>query len=256
MDAEWIKSSTAHRVLAHWADARPAWLWSPDGETLLWRNDAARFFHGRVKKRGVKLLPEAVPIRGQIARLIRLGSINRSSLSRIQFLAGDRPISTTCSCTPLTLGDGSTALLIVGVDPIDPELLEAQDFGLVDPLAASLFPPGAEFLLVSDDSQIAGGSRQALERFAPIIESEGLPELADDRAVVELDGEELRLTRFTASPQDAMLLLFEPLSEAPAPARQTIAAVRDEEGVTEAGAEPEIEPDPMVEEPLLPMGLP
>ena len=55
VDAEWIKSPTARRVLAHWADARPAWLWSQDGETLLWRNEAARFFHGKVKKRGVKL---------------------------------------------------------------------------------------------------------------------------------------------------------------------------------------------------------
>ena len=81
MDAEWIKSPTARRILAHWADARPAWLWSQDGETLLWRNEAARFFHGKVKKHGVKLAPEAVPIKGQIARLIRLGSANRLSTS-------------------------------------------------------------------------------------------------------------------------------------------------------------------------------
>ena len=254
MNAEWIKSPTARRVLAHWADARPAWLWSQDGETLLWRNEAARFFHGKVKKHGVKLAPEAVPIRGQIARLIRLGSVGRSSLSRIQFLAGDRPISTTCSCTPLSLADGSTALLIVGVDPIEPELLEAQDFGHVDPLAARLFPAGAEFLLISDDSQIAGGSKRALERFAPIIESEGLPELADESAVTALAGDEVRLTRYSASPHDAMLLLFEATEEAaPLPA---IAAVREDEGIGEAAEEIEAIPAPVVEEPLLPMGLP
>jgi len=252
VDAEWIKSPTARRILAHWADARPAWLWSQDGETLLWRNEAARFFHGKIKKHGVKLAPEAVPIKGQIARLIRLGSAGRSSLSRIQFLAGERPISTTCSCTPLLLDDGSTALLIVGVDAIEPELLDAQDFGQVDPLAVSLFPAGADYLLVSDDSQIAGGSQRALERYAPIIESEGLPELADDSGSVALGEETVKLTRFTASPHDAMLLLFEAAGAGAAP-HETIAAVRAEEG--EAAEEVEAAPEPVIEEPWLPMGL-
>jgi signal transduction histidine kinase len=257
VDAEWIKSPTARRILAHWADARPAWLWSQDGETLLWRNEAARFFRGKVKKHGVKLAPEAVPIKGQIARLIRLGSIGRSSLSRIQFLAGDRPISTTCSCTPLMAADDTTALLIVGVDAIEPELLEAQDFGHVDPLAVSLFPRGTEFLLVSDDSQIVGGSRRALERFAPIIESEGLPELAGESGAAEFNGETVQLTRFTASPQDAMLLLFEVAADAAAADRGAIADIRREEGGADANEDTEtILPEPMVDEPWLPMGLP
>jgi len=257
VDAEWIKSPTARRVLTHWADARPAWLWSQDGETLLWRNEAARFFHGKVKKHGVKLAPEAVPIKGQIARLIRLGSAGRSSLSRIQFLAGDRPISTTCSCTPLLLGDGATALLIVGVDAIEPELLEAQDFGHVDPLAVSLFPEGTEFLLVSDDSQIAGGSSRALERYAPIIESEGLPELAGDSGMAELAGEQVQLTRFTASPHDAMLLLFEAAGDAAPASHETIAEIRREEGGADTREDSEaVLPEPVNEEPLLPMGLP
>ena len=254
MDAEWIKSPTARRVLVHWADARPAWLWSQDGETLLWRNEAARFFHGKVKKHGVKLAPEAVPIKGQIARLIRLGSTNRSSLSRIQFLAGDRPISTTCSCTPLLLADGSTALLIVGVDAIEPELLEAQDFGHVDPLAVSLFPAGAEYLLVSDDSQIVGGSRIAIERYAPIIESEGLPESAGESGAAQLASEAVQLTRFTASPQDAMLLLFEGVpGEVSGPS--SIEEVRREDGAGDAD-EMTHAPEPVVDEPWLPMGLP
>ncbi len=256
MDAEWIKSPTARRILAHWADARPAWLWSQDGETLLWRNEAARFFHGKVKKHGVKLAPEAVPIRGQIARLIRLGSANRSSLSRIQFLAGDRPISTTCSCTPLTLSDGSTALLIVGVDAIEPELLEAQDFGHVDPLAVNLFPEGSGYLLVSDDGLIAGGSHDALERYAPIIESEGLPGLAGDSGPAQLGDETVQLTRFTASPHDALLLLFEG-DETKAPTeRPSIADIRAEEGVAQPADELQSVPEPVAEEPLLPMGLP
>lgn len=256
MDAEWIKSPTARRILAHWADARPAWLWSQDGETLLWRNEAARFFHGKVKKHGVKLAPEAVPIKGQIARLIRLGSANRSSLSRIQFLAGDRPISTTCSCTPLALADDSTALLIVGVDAIQPELLEAQDFDHVDPLAASLFPKGAGYLLVSDDGQIVGGSKLALERYAPIIESEGLPEESGDSAAARLGDETVQLTRFTASPHDALLLLFESTEQQEPSEHPSIASVRAEEGADDTVDELVSSPPPVIDEPLLPLGLP
>jgi hypothetical protein len=179
VNAEWIKSPTGRLVLAHWADARPAWLWSQDGETLLWRNDAARYFHGRAKKHGVKLAPDAVPIKGQIARLIRLGSMNRPSLSRIQFLAGEKPVSTTCTCTPLRLDD-DLAMLIVGVDPIDPELLDARNLAQVDALTSGLLPPGAEHLLISEDGQITAGSPRALETYGPIIESEGLPIEADN----------------------------------------------------------------------------
>ncbi|WP_055048182.1 sensor histidine kinase [Devosia sp. A16] len=254
MQAEWIKSPTARLVLVHWADARPAWLWSQDGETLLWRNDAARYFHGKIKKHGLKLAPEAVPIKGQIARLIRLGSMGRASLSRIQFLAGERPISTTCTCTPLELAGGDTGLLIVGVDPIEPELLEAHDPLRVDAVTAGLLPEGAEFLLVSEDGQIAGGSRHALEHYGPIIESEGLP--AEGADAIELAGQPLQLTRFKASPHDAMLLLFEPRSGTPAAAPQ-IADIRADEGIVALeDAFPLPAPGVPEPEPLLPMGLP
>ncbi|WP_423068861.1 histidine kinase dimerization/phospho-acceptor domain-containing protein [Devosia sp. CN2-171] len=240
-------------MLLHWADARPAWLWSQDGETLLWRNDAARFFHGRIKKHGVKLAPDAVPIKGQIARLIRLGSMGRPSLSRIQFLAGERPISTTCTCTPLELGDGAIGLLIVGVDPIEPELLEARDHAV--PPATDLFPRGSEILVVNEDGQITDGTRHALEHYAPLIESDGLPEAADGGRV-ELAGESLRLSRFTASPHDAMLLLFEPsAAEDAQPAARSIAEIRADEGEAASDDAP-TESAEALDEPMLPLGLP
>lgn len=239
--SEWIKSPTARRVLLHWADARPAWLWSASGETLLWRNASARFFHGKAKKHGIKLAPEAEPIKGQISRLIRLGSVGRSSLSRIQFLAGDRPISTTCAVTPLELEDGEIGLLIVGVDPIEPELLEAQR---LNGITERLLPAGSDYLLIDDDGQIAGGTERALLRYAPHLESEGLPDLHDEGAApAEIDGEMLTVTRFKASPRDAMLLLFE---SADAP-QASIEEIREEEGMYRE------EP---ADEPLLPMGLP
>jgi hypothetical protein len=139
VDAEWIKSPTARRILMHWADSRPAWLWSQDGATLLWRNAAARYFNSKIKKSGLRVSPDPVPIRGQVARLIRLGTVGRSRLSRVQFLAGEKPVATTCSCTPLALPDG-TSLLLVAVDPLPADVLEAAGEIADDASTISLLP--------------------------------------------------------------------------------------------------------------------
>jgi signal transduction histidine kinase/PAS domain-containing protein len=125
MNESWTTSPNAPDVLRHEDDARPAWLWSADGQRLIWSNKAAGLFLARLKKHGLKLADPAVPIKGQVARIVRLGAIGRSSLARIQFLAGERPISATCMTTPLAWQEGETALLIVAVDAIDPAVLAA-----------------------------------------------------------------------------------------------------------------------------------
>lgn len=127
MDAEWITSPNARRVLQHAADLRPAWLWSQDGQTLIWQNPAAGLFLAKLKKHGLKLAPPAVPIKGQVARNIRLGSPGRTSLARIQFLAGEKPASSTCATTPLVWENGQNVLLIVGVDPIADDIVAAAE---------------------------------------------------------------------------------------------------------------------------------
>lgn len=233
MDADWIKSPTARHVLLHWADSRPTWLWSRDGSRLLWRNDAARFFRGKIKKHGLKLAPDAVPIRGQVARLVRLGSVGRSSLSHIQFLLGDKPVSTTCACTPLTMPDGEIVLLIVAVDPVEAELLEADPHRSSDSITLKLLPKHSDFLVIDDDGQLAGGSPRALEFYAPAIASEGLPSLQPgDTGVVSIGGQPVQVSRFQASPNDATLLVFEaarsePSMEAPEPPEAEVAEDRE-----------------------------
>jgi len=129
MDADWITSPNARRVLQHEDDPRPAWLWSQDGETLIWHNQAATLFMAKIKKHGLKRPALAAPIKGQIARTIRLGSFGRTSLSRMRFLIGEKPASTTCACTPLHWQDGRPVLLVVGVDPIDSAILAAAEAG-------------------------------------------------------------------------------------------------------------------------------
>ena len=242
VNAEWLKSAAARRILVHWADPRPAWLWSGDGKTLVWRNAAAHLFGGKIKKSGLKLMGELEPLKGQMARLIRLGSPGRSSLSRIQFLAGGRPVSTTATVTPLALSDGKLGALIVGVDPIDPELLNAADGA--DSLTVALFPQGAEYLAIAPEGHVTGGSPAALELYAATIESHGLPDA--EQTTMEIAEAAVTLTRLKASPQGDQLLLIE--GEA-----TDIDDIRAEEGIVpETPAD--VPPDAL-EEPLLPMGL-
>ena len=125
MDDRWNILPDARRVLQHDDDSRPAWLWSQDGQVLLWSNPAAALFGAKLKKHGLKRAAPAVPIKGQVARIIRLGSHGRSSLARIQFLAGEKPISATCATTPLQWEEGAPVLLIVGVDAIEGDILAA-----------------------------------------------------------------------------------------------------------------------------------
>lgn len=126
MDELWTTLPNARRVLQHAQDARPAWLWLQDGQKLIWANEAAGLFLAKIKKHGLKRAELAVPIKGQIARIIRLGSPGRTSLARIQFRAGEKPVSATCATTPLLWEGEETALLIVGVDPIADDILAAH----------------------------------------------------------------------------------------------------------------------------------
>jgi signal transduction histidine kinase len=125
MSADWTTSPNARRVLQHADDARPAWLWSQDGQRLIWSNQSATMFLARLKKSGLKLAPLAVPLKGQVGRTIRLGSSGRTSLARIQFTVGEKPASATCATTPLNLEGDDVALLIVGVDPIPADIQAA-----------------------------------------------------------------------------------------------------------------------------------
>lgn len=121
MSGDWTTSDKAADVFSLTLDQRPAWLWSGDGERLVWRNVAAVLFRAKAGPEGVKLSPLPVPIKGQIAHRIRLGAVGRASLSRVRFLAGRKPVSATCLCTPLELG-GVVHLLVADTEAIEAPL--------------------------------------------------------------------------------------------------------------------------------------
>ena len=139
----------------HWADQRPAWLWSPDGSTLLWRNTAARLFNGKLKKhRREARPPRPVPIKGQVARLIRLGCDRPLQPQPRPVPRRRTPVATTCSCTPLALSDGETALLLVGVDPVPADVREGAGELPADAMSEALFPAGQAYRLVGPGTEI------------------------------------------------------------------------------------------------------
>lgn len=193
MNAEWTTSPNARRVLQHAQDARPAWLWSQDGQRLIWSNPAAGLFLAKLKKSGLKCAPLAVPLKGQVARTIRLGSPGRTSLARIQFNAGDKPASATCATTPLMLEGDEAYLLIVSVDPIDPEILAASgasQANVVDDVVSSEPAPASEDAPVSQPENVEGQADHTVEELdAPQTEeSTVVPAVSDNEPEDEVAG--------------------------------------------------------------------
>ncbi len=164
MSSDWIRSDTAKMIVGQMGERRPAWLWTPDGETPLWRNPAARLFMAKHKKHKTRLAKEAVPIKGQVRRLIRLGSFGLPSLARVRFLVGQKPVSATCTCTPLLLENGELGLLIVGVDEIEKSLF--RDLDLPDRQASSLFGDNREHLFFDVKGRVFSGSERALQEWS------------------------------------------------------------------------------------------
>jgi signal transduction histidine kinase len=121
----------------------------------LWRNLAARLFRTKAKKKRVKLLPDPVPLRGQINRLIRLGSHGRASLSRMRFQIGKKPVSTTCSCIPL-VNDDLTGLLVISTDTIDPKLFSGDAYDLA--ASAQMFTPELDYVVIDDGNEVVAGA--------------------------------------------------------------------------------------------------
>ncbi|WP_029041731.1 sensor histidine kinase [Cucumibacter marinus] len=113
-----MNSEAAGEVSAFALDPRPAWLWSGDGETLIWRNAAAWLYRAKEKDGALKPAALPVPIKGQVARLVRIGVNGRGSLSRLRFLAGSKPLAATCLCIPQVL-DGQRVLLIIDTQELD-----------------------------------------------------------------------------------------------------------------------------------------
>lgn len=180
MDEAWTSHPQAERVLALAGDSRPAWLWSGDGARLLWHNHAAALFGAKIKNGTLRRADSPVPVKGQIGRILRLGLTGRPMLSRMQFIAGRKPMSATCLCTPLPLGEDKPCLLVVGADPIAEDILALDPVETAAPGPVVEAEPATEAQDAPDEEDVSPQTLGALvdrlageERlFAPLDEDE------------------------------------------------------------------------------------
>jgi hypothetical protein len=181
MSEAWTSQPEAERVLALATDSRPAWLWSGDGAGPIWHNHAASLFGARIKNDSLRRAESPTPVKGQIGRILRLGLTGRPMLSRMQFIAGRKPLSATCICTPLKLGEDKSGLLVVGADPIDDEVLKLDPIGVeAPPLPAEPDGPAEPEADVAIDDDVTPQSLGDLvdrlagdaRLFAPLAEDE------------------------------------------------------------------------------------
>lgn len=173
MTLDWTSAEQAQTVTRLDDDPRPAWLWPADGVQPVWTNRAADLFGARIKGDELKRLAPAMPVKGQIARILRLGLMGRPTLSRMQFLAGRKPLSATCHCTPLRLGDDKLYLLVVGVDAIADDVLAAAGASAGQPEESAPAEPEIAPVAVEETDEFGAQDE---------IESEGLAALVDKLA--------------------------------------------------------------------------
>lgn len=235
MGAEWTKSPVAPRVLALTEDPRPAWLWAQDGETLLWSNPAAQIFaeHGLPSGGG----DQAVPVRGQISRLLRLGALGISSRSQIQFSIGRHPRSATCTYATMTLPDKQPVLLLIGLDPLpQAQPVETEQASTASEEAEGEDKPGSEAeVAVPGTSLTAEPQAAALQTEAKAHNEEAAAELQPEPVVQAEMSADTVIEEASAQPAAAEdsppVLLAEPQIERDQPpveaAEAPVAAVLD-----------------------------
>jgi PAS domain S-box-containing protein len=113
------------RLALHATSPFPAWLWSADGARVLWANPigAAMFGATTVATINAREFEASHSSAEQVARLaatlIRDGP---SRLERLRGFGGELGRALTCSCSQITLPDGSTAILVVANESAGPAL--------------------------------------------------------------------------------------------------------------------------------------
>lgn len=111
----------------------PAWLWSSDGDRLLWSNAAgARVFAhpdtATAVAHGLKLND---PHRRQIMPLARrITAVNETRLERLRGFGAPLGSLATCACTRLPLG-GTSVLLVIAQPPLRPLSPHERLHGLI-----------------------------------------------------------------------------------------------------------------------------
>src|SRR5262245_19244597 len=97
----------------------PAWLWAEDASRILWANAAGAAMFGAASLGAVRekrFEPRHAAARQVAALAQSLASTGAPRLERLRGLAAGVGRVLTCQCSRLTLGDGTTGILIAAAE--------------------------------------------------------------------------------------------------------------------------------------------
>ncbi len=200
------------------ADPRPAWVFSRDGQSILWANPAggAMFGARRFVDLAGKTVPQSDPFATQLANLARALS-EGGGLARLRLKPGLRAVPLLCQCRPLRTADGQRGILVIALDA------PAQDAKVSD-AAAAVFADDAQSAAASRDADIEEGADapRSNDDSVPATETQSSPAdreppMPVSSAVQDLDAPKpVPLPSFDSDPErfsQALLDESEPQSE-------------------------------------------
>ena len=188
-------------------DTRPAWLWNAEGTELVWGNAASRLFRGKIKKSGIRLKPRSGADPGANSTAHPARDARAAQPCPASVSGGQQTGFGNLHLYPVRLWPGMTGLLAIGVDAIDPELLEeagqaehslGRIFG--DDIAFALFDAGGELLQATGDF-----NAEIVQALADAAKTAAVGE----RMHIETGERTLTPLALKAGPGGALILVFD-----------------------------------------------
>ena len=105
---------TNHKVSKALFNENPAWLWAPEGDRLLWANEAGCRFFGTKSMSDLlsRSFRRISPASIEINRLGKSKNFNKTISRKMKFLRGMKAVSVKAELTHLQLSDGTTGVLV------------------------------------------------------------------------------------------------------------------------------------------------
>ena len=158
------------RLAERATDSAPAWLWTADGQKVLWANPAAvRIFNAsNARELSERAVGPADQHRRQVAQLAqRLPADGATRLERLRGFGAALGMLTTCACSRLKAPGDISAVLVIADEPGGRSMpLENRLAMLIDALddPAAAFSRNGSFVAANHAAQALPGFAAALAR--------------------------------------------------------------------------------------------
>src|SRR5260370_39006885 len=126
--------------------ALPAWLWSTDGNRIVWATAAGAAVFGAPTSAAVgsRRFTRSEPAPAQIARFAATLSPGAAPrLERLRGFGAGIGRALTCACSHILLADDTPAILVVALERAGPDLPLGERVARFSPAARNRSPPSA-----------------------------------------------------------------------------------------------------------------